>query len=485
MSDTTSCPAAAASCPPRDRGTAAPRTPAQPRGGRPPLPPGPRGLPGVGILPQLVRDVYRTPQRLQRRWGDIVHVPVPSATLILISHPDHVAHVFNRHAARYGKGEMNHALFASEAHAPLPISDGAQWKRMRKLLSPKFGQRQLEQVGALIGDAIDDRIARWDVHVGSGRAVDFDAHWSDLTMSVLLRSMFTTRLDEATIARAVAAFRAFAFHAAFQMIGTNAPGWVPLPYGRRGPEATAWIHGFLDRMIRERRRTPLPEGADLLQMLIDARYDDGAPMTDEELRSELLGIIFGGFETTSSALSWTLALLDLHPDVAATAYDEIDALGDRRVGIADLARLPYLHAVFDEAQRIQGGPMFSRSPFEDDEIGGYLIPKGSTVWVSPYALHRDPRFWREPDRFDPSRFFTDEIDKNAFVPFGLGPRKCMGMRMAYVEAMIGLATALQRYRFRLAPGFVPRHHFHISTGMKGGCPVTVHPRRAIGAPAPA
>ncbi|WP_320668731.1 cytochrome P450 [Patulibacter defluvii] len=472
-----SCPAApaAARCP-VDHGAAA----APPAAVRPSLPPGPRGWPGVGALPLLLRDIYRAPERLRDRYGDVVRVPVPGrAELILVNDPDLVVEVFNRRASDYGKGEMNYALFSSERHLPLPVSDGEPWKRMRRLLSPKFGARQLEAVSPLVGQAIEERIERWGAHVGSGRPVDLDGPWSDLTMSVLLRSMFTTRLDDRTIDEAVVAFRTFAYYAAFKMIATNAPRGLPLPYQRRGERAIRWIHAFLDRMVRERRAAPLPDGgSDILQMLLDVRDDDGRPMTDEELRSELFGLIFGGFETTASALSWTVAMLDLHPDVAATLDDEIAALGDGPPTAADLDRLPYLHAVFDEAQRLQGGPMFSRTPIEDTELGGHRVPRGSIVWISPYALHRDPRHWRDPERFDPARFARDEIHKGAFLPFGLGPRKCMGMRLAYMEAAFALVTARRRYRFRLAPGFVPRHQFHISTGMKGGCPVTLHPPRA-------
>jgi cytochrome P450 len=336
-------------------------------------------------------------------------------------------------------------------------------------------------VADLIADAVVERIDRWERHLGRP-ATDFDAEWSDVTMSVLLRSMFTSRAQDGVVTEAVRAFRTYAFYGAFSMLGSTAPAWAPMPYSRRGPRAVAWIHAFLDGLIAARHREPLTVGTDLLSMLMAARYDDGQPMTDLELRSELMGLIFGGFETTSSALSWTIALLDLHPDVAATAYDEVDALGGRRVEMGDLEHLPYLRACFDEAQRLQGGPMFSRSPVEDDEIAGHHIPRGSIVAVSPYTLHRDPRFWRDPDRFDPGRFFTDELTKNAFIPFGLGPRKCLGMRMAYIEALFALVTAFQRYRFRLEPGFVPRHHVHVSTGMRGGCPVTVHRRRAPGAP---
>lgn len=448
-----------------------------------PLPPGPRGLPVVGVAPLYLRDLYEYPRRVAARYGDVVRLPVPGTSLILISHPDQVEHVFVRHADRYWKGEMNARLIdGMKARGidavPMPVADGAGWMRMRRAVAPLFGHRHLKDVSALMSEAVHDRVASWERHVVSGQRVDFDGELSMLTMDVLMRAMFSERLDVATLARAADAFRTFARASAVRMATWWAPRWLPRPYGRRGRQAEDWIYAYGDRVINERRTRPT-DSPDLLNALLAIRFDDGAELSHDEIGAELAGFVFGGHETTSAALSWTLALLDTHPDARARAYAEVDALDGRRVEYADLTALPFLRACFDEAQRIQGGPLYARSPLDDDEIGGFRIPKGSIVIVSPYALHRDPRFWREPDRFRPERFLPDARDpitKFAYLPFNVGARRCVGMHFANIEAVLALAATLQRYRLRFPPGFTPRHEFHVSTGLRGGTPVVLERR---------
>jgi enediyne biosynthesis protein E7 len=191
------------------------------------------------------------------------------------------------------------------------------------------------------------------------------------------------------------------------------------------------------------------------------------------MRSELSGLVFAGFDTTAEALAWTLGLLARNPSALTTAYEEVDALGGAPLEHAHLKELPWLRACFDEAQRIQAAPGNIRTALEDDEIGGYFIPKGSHVLISPYGLHHDPRFWNRPDIFNPQRFLTDEIDKNAFIPFNIGPRKCMGSRMAYIEGVLTLAAILQRYTIQVRDRWQPKHELRVSTGLAGGLPARV------------
>lgn len=452
-----------------------------PARGRAEDPPGPSLLELPLVLMSVLRDPYHGLQGILRRYGDVTRINIPGFPLTLINHPDHVAHVFSKHADRYDKGDMNRAMTKGVAESGqrlgLPLSDGDEWRTMRRLINPMFGQKRLNELSTLMGDAIVERVDTWEQWAGTGEVIDLDPELSGVTMSVLLRSMFSSAVDDDDVDQAVQDFRLMGHTAAWKMLTAWAPSWVPVPYAGRFDAAGVRIKAFIDRLVAERRAHPV-ESPDLLGMFLEARYDDGEPLSDDDLRAELVGMLFGGFETTASALVWTLALLDRHPDVAETVYDEIDALGGRPVTVTDLPTLKYTKACFDEAQRLQGGVFFSRSPIEEDQIGGYRIPKGSIVAVSPFALHRDPRFFPDPDRFDPSRFLNGSIDKFAFIPFGAGPRHCVASNMAYIEAQFTLATIFQRYRVRCAPGFVPRHQFHASTGTKGGLPVTVHHRRA-------
>ncbi len=191
-----------------------------------------------------------------------------------------------------------------------------------------------------------------------------------------------------------------------------------------------------------------------------------------ELRDELMNLLFGGFETTQSALGWTIALLDAHPAARDRVVEEVLGFGDGLpTSLDQVQELRWTKACFDEAQRLQGAPLFSREAVVDQEIGGLDVPAGSLVGVSPYALHRKPSLWREPDQYDPSRFIDADIDRFAFIPFGAGPLDCIGSNLAYLEATLTLAVLYRRHRVAMRPGFLPVHDFHLSTGMKGGCPV--------------
>ncbi|MGH8195671.1 MAG: cytochrome P450 [Woeseiaceae bacterium] len=431
-----------------------------------PLPPGPRGLRGVGVVPHLLRDIYGYLPKVARRYGDVVRLPVPGADLILLNHPDHVNHVMSKHASRYWKGEMNQALLEGE-HPGLPLSDGDTWKRMRRLLSPKFTEQSMSELSTKVVDEIDRHLQRWDDAAAGNRAVALEDDLATMTLSVMLRGAMSIDIDDTTIDAAGEHLRRYGKYAAGRMLMYSVPNRVPRPFARSGHKSHQWLSDLFDRTVDERRTNPR-SGSDLLSLLLDARYDDGEPMTPEELRGEMAGLVFGGFETTASALAWTFTLLALNPEAALRAYEEVDALQGRRPTFTDLSQLTFLRACFDESMRIQGGPLYARSPLVDDAIGGYRIPKGSTVIVSPTVLHQDRRFWIDPERFNPDRFTTDKIDRNAFIPFNVGQRKCLGLRLAYMEGTFAIAAVLQRYRFRLPEGFELRPAFRLSTGIKGG-----------------
>jgi cytochrome P450 len=176
-----------------------------------------------------------------------------------------------------------------------------------------------------------------------------------------------------------------------------------------------------------------------------------------------------------SMFSTTLDPDTLHRYVQA-ARDEVDALGGHLVEYQDLDRLPYLRACLDEGLRLQAPPGMLRTAVEDDEIGGYLIPERSHVLVCPYGLHQDPRFWTAPKRFDPDRFLTGTVNRNAFIPFNTGPRKCLGYRLAYIDGVMTLATILARYTLETRPGWTPKPKMRISTGLAGGLPVRLSTR---------
>jgi cytochrome P450 len=436
--------------------------------------PGPRGIPVLGVAPELLRDPYRPFLRWAAQHGDAYRPRLPGVTLTVVDHPDLVRQVLGAGPDRYAKGRMNRRLEPVLGDG-IPISEGEKWKRNRKLMNPMFGRKQLDSLAATVAAAVDERVQGWRRWVGTGEVVDLDPPFGSVTMNVLLKAMFGTAIDSDDVDRTVADFRDIGRFMAGRLLTVWAPERMPVPFQRRGRPAVARVNQLIDRLVAE-RRADTAEHHDLLSLLVDARFEDGSPLTDVELRDELMGLLFGGFETTQSALGWTVALLDAHPAARAALVDEISPLGgDLPTSWDEVQSLRWTKACFDEAQRLQGAPLYSREAVVDDEVGGLPVPAGSLVGVSPYALHRKPSLWADPDRFDPSRFLDGDVDRFAFIPFGAGPRHCIGSNLAYLEATLTLAALYGRHDVQLRDGFVPQHDFHLSTGMRGGCPVVLRP----------
>lgn len=435
-----------------------------------PRPPRARAFPIVGLLPSFVRDPYATFERAAREHGDVVALPIPGLPLVLVSHPDHVKHITNTAHASYPKPGLLSDVMFSEPPRFHGMANGEDWRRVRKMLNPKFSARGLASLQSMMIDAVVDAVDGWDRFAASGATVDMQEQLGLTTLSVMLRSMFTRQASEAEVARLASSFVDVGQGMAIAMITTPLPARVPRPFDRRYAAAKAHIVAFIDRMIAERRAHPV-EQADLLSMLLEAEFDDGSRMDDTHIERELLGLLFAGYETTAAVMSWVIAHFATEHAARERAYEEVDALGGRRVAPDDVTGLSWLRACFDEAQRLQGFPINAREATEDDEIGGYAIPKGTTVGFSGQVLHRDPRWWRAPERFMPERFLEDEINPYAFLPFGVGPRRCLGMRMAYMVGVWTLASALQRYRFVTPADWRPERRFAVAGLVKGGVPV--------------
>jgi enediyne biosynthesis protein E7 len=437
-------------------------------------PPGPRGIPLLGVAGSIVRDPYRSLQRIAQKYGDVASVPIPGMNLVLVSHPDHVRHVTSTRQSIYVKPPLFEDVLFREPPRFHGMANGEEWRSVRRMLNPKFTERGLAPLSELMTDQIVETVDSWKRYVGAGE-VDMQEEFSVLTMSVMLRTMFTVPVPRDTVKPLAQHFAHLMQGMGIAMFTTALPPQIPRPYQRRTASAMAAIFAYIDEMVDDRRRHPIPDG-DLLSMVMGGHFEDGSQLSDEHIRRELMGLIIGGYETTAAVMSWVLAQLPFAPAAQARAYAEVDALGGRRVTHDGRDDLIWLRACFDEAQRLQGFPLNARAATEDDEIGGYFIPKGTTIGISGYALHRDRRFWRAPNEFDPSRFLNDHINNYAFLPFGAGPRRCLGWRMAYMVGLYTLATAFQRYRFAVPPGWRATPQFSFSTVVRGGVPVAIQER---------
>jgi cytochrome P450 len=299
-------------------------------------------------------------------------------------------------------------------------------------------------------------LERWDRTASLGEAIDVVAEMMALTQAIIVRTMFSTDLG-ATAAIVNRTWPIINRRIGETFWSTKLETSLPLPANRRFWRALRELETVVYQIIAERRQTRRDE-SDLLSMFLAARDDEtGTGMTDRQLRDEVLTMLLAGHETTSLALSWTYYLLSRHPDVERSIADEVDrVIGDERPSFAHIDRLTSTRRTIEESLRLYPPAWgFSRRALGDDEVGGYRIPKGSLVFLIPFVVHRRPKLWPNPDRFDPDRFAPEHESTRprfAYIPFGGGPRGCIGNQFAMVEAQLIVAAIAQRYRIELVPG---------------------------------
>lgn len=450
--------------------------------GNAPLPPGPLGAEKIAVLAKLARDPWFYPLELTKKYGDVVSLPTPFIKTVYLSHPDHVDHVLVKHADRYRRSDMvnKQMVPAQMGHNFFAFSDDIEWRRGRQLYRPSFSQKNLADLGDLFTESIIAQVDSWADFASTSEFFDLTEKTQELALIVLLNAMFdeylSPRLLQAPATRN--AIRSYMLAMTARVVMYGFPAWMPRPFQEKVHSQTATILGITDQIIEMRRRHPTNR-TDILNLLTNAKYDDGSPLENGKIAVEILGMIIGGHETTAAGLAWTFALLAGHPDIEERLIAEVDALGGNPVTVADMINLRLVRACFDEALRLQGGLVINpKTALVDDEIGGYQISAGTTILYSSLAMHRDPRFWPNPNQFHPDRFLSNDADVRAFIPFGRGPRLCLGKQMAYIEAVLTIATAYQRYRFILQRGYTPRHQYRMSMGLRGGLPVRIAPREA-------
>jgi cytochrome P450 len=419
------------------------------------LPPGPRGLPLLGVLPAVRRHPTAVFTNAARRFGDVVYFKIGPRRGFLITNPADVRHVLQDNARNYHKSPLYDRIKLSLGNGLL-TSEDEFWLRQRRIAQPAFNRQRIAALATVMAEAARDAAAHWETIASAGRPVDVAEEMMRLTRTVVLRALLGADLGPfaATVDNAWTIIN--------EHIGESfwSPGftdWLPTPKHRRFHAARAVLRSAVDHVINQRRGSPSGSG-DLLSMLVSARDEEtGEGMTDEQLRVEVTTFLLAGQETTSLALTWTWYLLSQHGGAERQLAEELDVVLDGRPPeYADLGNLPYTRMVIDEAMRLYPPAWaFSRQALSDDELGGFRLPRGWLAFVVPYVLHRLPAFWQDPATFDPERFSPNrsaDRPKFVYLPFGAGPRQCIGSHFALIEAQLVLATLAQRYRLRLVPG---------------------------------
>jgi cytochrome P450 len=438
------------------------------------LPPGPRGIPMVGQLVAVGRDRLGFIEALARDYGDAARFRMGPKVLYLFNHPDYARHVLHDNHANYHKGiGLVHAKRA--LGEGLLTSDG-DWRAQRHAIQPAF---QRERVAGAAVDVIEEAaklVQRWRER-DPATPVDVVAEMTRFTLAVLGRVLLDT--DLASHEAIGEDFSTIQDQAMFEMMTLNAvPPWLPTPRNRRFHKARADLEQLVNAMIDERAGQPDDENDLVSRLLVMYRAQPTEALRRRRMCDELVTLLLAGHETTSSTLGWTWYMMDQHPDVADRVRDEARAvLGDRTPTFEDLHELRYTTMVVQESMRLYPAVwVLPRKALADDEIGGYHVPAGADVLISPYTLHRNPAFWDDPLRFDPERFSpasTVARQRYTYIPFGGGPRVCVGSNLGMAEAVLVTAMVARELRLRLKPGHRVVGEAMLSLRVRGGLPMMI------------
>ncbi|ONI89791.1 cytochrome P450 [Saccharothrix sp. ALI-22-I] len=435
-------------------------------------PPGPSRARMFSLLRKLVGDRLALMSEAADH-GDAVKVSIGPKTLYVFNHPDHAKHVLADNSANYHKG-----IGLKQAKRVLGdgllTSEGALWREQRRVIQPVFQHKRVAAQAAVVADEAAKLIGRLRAHAG-GDPVNLLDEMTGLTLGVLGRSLLETDLTAFdTIGHS---FEAVQDQAMFEMVTLGmVPTWLPLPKQVRFRKARDQLNQIVDRLVAEHRSVT---GEDVLSRLIASAKAETDPRTGvRRTRDELITLLLAGHETTASTLGWTCHLLSQHPEAAERIRAEaVAVLGDRQPEYADLRKLTYTTMVVQEVMRLYPPVwILPREAQAADTVGGYEVPAGSDVLICPYTLHRHPDFWVDPERFDPERFAaadTGDRPRYAYLPFGAGPRFCVGSNLGMMEAVFVTAMLSRELKLSTVAGYEVVAEPMLSLRIRGGLPMTV------------
>jgi cytochrome P450 len=443
--------------------------------------PGPRRrYPGEFALAVVRRPLDFLPA-LARDYGDVAGFDIGAQPVVLLCHPDHIRDVLVTHGRRFHKGRglerarilLGEGLLTSEDELHL---------RQRRLAQPAFHRTRIAGYGDTMASYARRRAGRWT----DGAELDVASEMAAYTLAVVGKTLFDADIE------ADAPEIGEALGAAIIAFNLTVVPWgelllrLPLPFARRFRRARARLDDTIYEMIARRRRDHDDRG-DLLSMLLLAHdtEGDGHGMSDVQLRDEAMTLLLAGHETTANALTWAWYLLSQSPRAEARLHAEVDALGDRPLGAADLAQLPYARAVLAETMRLYPPAwIVGRRALDAYAVAGHVLPPRTVVLMSQWIVHRDPRWWPDAESFQPERWLPGGSaadparPKFSYFPFGAGTRVCIGEQFAWMEGVLALATFAQRWHLRLASGHLVEPQPIVTLRTKHGMRMVAYNRRA-------
>ncbi len=411
-------------------------------------PTGPKALPVIGHAVEFARDSLGLLTRTARDHGPVAKLRIFDRELLLLTDPDDIEQVLVRQSGNYVKDKFTHDLSRALGNG-LVTSEGEHWKRQRKLTAFAFTPKKI----AGYADTMVSEAARESLSWAPGQVLNLHQEMSRITLDIVAKVLFEADVEaeSATVADAMEVvnhFFAESVEAALRL-----PPWVPTPANVKLNRAVKRIDRVLYKIIEERRRAPSRE-SDLLGALLAAQDDAGHGMSDRELRDECITLFIAGHETTALTLTHSLYLLAQHRDVRQRFHQELHAvLGDRQPTAEDAKALELTERIVKESMRVYPPVwVIGREAVQDVEIGGYHVKRGTQLIMPQWVVHRDSRWFSDPEEFDPDRWLPErcsDLPRFAYFPFGGGPRVCIGNHFAMMEAVLLLALFGQRFHFEL------------------------------------
>ena len=453
--------------------------------------PGPQETPFLGSLRQFRSNPLNFLVELANTYGPIARFNIFNTPIIMINDPDYIRQVLVTNNKIFLKSDLDIEVLRRFLGVGLLTSEGEYHRQQRRLIQPAFHMRRIAGYANTMVDYTERHIGQWQ----DGDVRDVSEEMMALTMFIVSKTLFDADMDDM---QGMAAAVGEAIHILQQVTNDEykfpmlLPEWLPTPNNRRRREQRAILYGAIERIIDERRHTAvngqIADTGDLLSMLLLARDEADRPLSKQQLRDEVVTLFAAGHETTSNALTWTWYLLSQHLEVEARLHEEVDAVlghwpDGRLPSLDDLPHLPYTEMVIKEALRLYppAWVLGARQAAVATEIDGHPIPKGGLVFISPYVMHRQARYYPDPERFDPERFRPKreaELPRYAYIPFGGGPHVCIGNSFAMMEAQLLLATIAQRFQLTLLQESVEKEPL-ITLGVKDGLRMLVTERTAV------
>ncbi|MBZ2179388.1 MAG: cytochrome P450 [Acidobacteriota bacterium] len=439
-------------------------------------PPGPAAGFFSGGLVRFRRDPLTYLERVQADYGSFAYFQAGHQHIYYVNEPELIREVLVTRSGLFTKSRILQRA-KSLLGEGLLTNEGTSHLRQRRMVQPAFYRDHLVTYGAQMVALADKACHRWR----NEAKLDIDQEMMRLTLAIVGQTLFSADVEDEAPQVGEAMNALIAIMPLLMLPGSQFIEYVPLPVTRRYLKAAKLVEATIFRIMNERRASA-GNPDDLLSMLMNARDPEGDDhaMSDKQVRDEALTLFLAGHETTATALAWTWYLLAQHLDAEAALHAELaHVLGDRLPTFDDLPRLRYTQQIFAESMRLYPPAWaIGRMAREPLELGGYTLPAKSIVLLSPYLMHRNPRFWPDPDRFDPARWADGDFYKRDFTyfPFGGGPRICVGERFAWMEGALLLAVIAQRWRFRLEPGHRVERKALITLRAKNGIKVIAQAR---------